>query len=278
MKNSTPPFSLLQLQTWFAEVETLPLKKSGEFGIPEYDASLLPSIEEYIERGPYLTAAQRIGIYNQQYWWRLYHIMQNHFPGLLRIFGMEAFNEEIAKPYLIKYPPGHWTLHNLGEKLPNWIEEEYNDTDKKLVFQMAVLDAAYQKIWHTPFEKTTGKIAADTHLFLQPSVILLEMSADLIAFRNCLIRKEKDYWVDHPFPEIIKFEKKTFFVLFPENFETLYEKISENEYLILKEFEKGSSIVEALSLYKEELSAENIGRWFQIWAQRKWLFSKKAFR
>lgn len=270
MKNPKPPSELQDLQTWVSQIIRLPFSKMGEYDIPEYETAILESIDQHIADGPILTASQRIGIYNQQYWWRLYHIMQSHYPGLLRIFGSDEFNSQISKPYLMKYPPNDWSLHNLGERLTQWIEEEYQQDDKAFVLNMAKIDAAYQKIWHTPMLKSQRKISADVPLFLSPSVKLLEMQVDLMAFRFQLMQEEKDYWVDHPFPEIPPFKKKHYFALFYEDFEPRYKELSNPEYQILKTFEKGCSVINALTS-TNDVSEEKIGIWFQEWAKEGWI-------
>ena len=60
--------------------------------------------------GPHLTAQQRIGLYNQQYWFRLFTIMQEQYPTVTRLFGFGSYNREIAEPFLLRFPPNHWAI------------------------------------------------------------------------------------------------------------------------------------------------------------------------
>lgn len=143
---SVPP-SLLEMQQWFAKIVASPIRETGEYRLPLYEKQLSESIEKRISPGPRLSAEQRIGIYNQQYWFRLFVLLQDSYPTLLRLFGHQDFNHLIAEPYLQKYFPDHWSLSFLGSRLPRWIEEEYQEEDKSLILAAAQLDEVHERLF-----------------------------------------------------------------------------------------------------------------------------------
>ncbi len=267
------PLSLLDLQKWFVGIATKPLRELGEYRIPLYDGAAAASIEEKITPGPKLSAAQRMGIYNQQYWFRLFVIMQESYPFLHRLFGTEEFNYSIAEPYLQKYIPTHWSLDRIGSKLPQWIEEEYWDQDRPLVLSAARIDEAFERVVYAPVLKTP-KIEnfSKKKLYLQPYLSVLELESDYFSFREELLKQEPDYWTERDFPKIpkIKVSSNRDFVVYRHQGEIRSDAISLPEKNLLKAFEKGAFAEEACSQLENQIDAEKmkIGDWFKTWAER----------
>src|ERR1700722_17761763 len=98
--DTSVPSKLKNIQTWFAGVITQPIDSSsrinpkapsGKFIKEEAPSYIRPSLKQ--------ESWERIQIYNQQYWWRLFTILHNDFPLLVRLFGYRDFNFKIAVPY-----------------------------------------------------------------------------------------------------------------------------------------------------------------------------------
>jgi hypothetical protein len=282
------PLKLKRLQQWFGSVITRPIDEDSRMlplspkGIPmEEEAS------DYIRPSPTLRPAQRIQIYNQQYWWRFLSILQENYPLLTRLFGYHEFNFRIAIPYICKYPSQHWSLSTLGNHLPQWIASDYQGDDKEIVLKTAEIEWAYGDMFyvkHYP-PPTAADLPQDTDpshflsltLFLQPHVHLFEMPYDLFSFRRKMLEQEPEYWITHDFPELSK-DKTYYFVLYrtPSNFIT-WNSISYGEFTLLHLFKEGSSIEAACDWLEEQEGAaceeagENIHHWFQEWMIRQLL-------
>ncbi len=263
------PGSLLDLQKWFGRLEVLPLRDLGEYRLPIYDSALISSIEEIVSPGPSLSAAERIGIYNQQYWFRLFVIMQEKYPSLTRLFGAEEFNFSIAEPFLLKYPPSHWSIKLLGNKLPQWIEENYTDEDRHLVLSAARIDEAYERLENAPIlPAPTESDYSKKKLYLQPAAVVLELEGDYFAFREELLKQEPDYWVENDFPSIRGSSERDF-VLYKTQGEIGREPILASQKVLLKAFEKGALLEEACALLEDQEETD-IGGWFKTWAEKGW--------
>ena len=78
------PLALEELQIWFANHLTRTFRDIGEFNLPNYSEAVNQEIRSRIAPGPTLSAEQRFGIYNQQYWWRLFVLLQEAYPTLVR--------------------------------------------------------------------------------------------------------------------------------------------------------------------------------------------------
>lgn len=286
--DSTLPEILKKNQIWFASIITRPIDDCSRMmpispsGIPmEVEAS------EFIVPSPTLKPHQRIELYNQQYWWRFLTNLQENYPLVTRLFGYYDFNQTIAIPYLVKYPPNHWSLNCLGERLPEWVEEDYHAEDKSAIWNAASIDRAFHNAFvapeYTPLDLSQFSIhkdlssILDDKLYLQPHIYLFEMPYDLFSFREKMVAQDGDYWIDHPFPELSR-DKTYYHILYRNQRKRIaWEPISAGEFYLLSLFISGCTINEACellekqekSIYNEALS--NLSDWFSKWAARRWL-------
>jgi hypothetical protein len=281
------PAMLKSTQEWFASVITLPLGENDT--IQSYAPSGILIAEEsarYIIPSPTLPPHQRMQIYNQQYWWRLLSTLHSNFPLITRLFGLQAFNEEIGIPYLFKYPPNHWSLSELGERLPQWIQEDYHEPDQSLLYNAANLDWAFMASFiaaqHPPldlahFIQENPETLLSLIFYLQPHLNLFVWEYDLLAFRGHFLKQDTDYWIEHPFPDLPKGKTYRFVLYRNAKNNIAWREISQGEYLLLEQFKKGTSITTACqyieaqeaSLYEEV--ATHLQKWLQEWTQAGWL-------
>jgi len=281
------PNRLKSMQEWFAGVMTTPLAQNQTIQSQTVNGSLIAEeAARYIIPNPLLQSHQRMQIYNQQYWWRLLKTLHKNFPLVTRLFGTQVFNEKIGIPYLLQSPPNHWSLNVLGERLPQWIKEFYQEADQSLVLNSAHLDWAFmvgfiaaehpspdfaQLIQESP----EGFLAQP--IYLQPYIHLLTWEYDLLAFRNGLLKREADDWLEHPFPDLPS-GKTYFFILYRSlNHHFAWRKISKEQFLLLEHFKKGTTIDSACQYIESqdpciyEHVASHWHKWLQDWARAKWL-------
>lgn len=282
-----PPFELKKIQEWFGALINRPLVENDLIN-PLTPSGLVISKEaaRYIAPSSTLRPHQRLQIYNQQYWWRLQGVLQTNFPLLLRLFGTHSFNESIAVPYLTAYLPNHWALHLLGEKLPTWIQEKYQASDKQLVYDAAYLDwilsasfthGQYPRLDNQFLTQEDPEELIKKPLCLQPHIFLIQFDHNLPAFRDLIIKESADFWTTHDFPHLLR-DKTYYFVIFRNLHNNVaWKDVTLEEYLILGQFSKGSSI-EAVCAWMEELEedrytlmATHLQKWMQEWTRYGWL-------
>jgi putative DNA-binding protein len=286
------PINLKSTQEWFANVITYPLGENNT--IQPYTQEGLLLAEEagkYITPSQTLRPYQRMQIYNQQYWWRLLNTLHVNFPLLTRLFGSHAFNEKIGIPYLFKYPPNQWSLSSLGERLPKWVEEDYREPDRSLIYHAANLDWGFTSSFIAPqlprldlaplIQDNPDKLLSCT-FYLQPHIHLFSWDYDLFSFREAFLKENADYWVEHRFPDLPK--GKIFrFILYRNVKNNIgWREITEGEYILLEQFKKGTTIpaacecIEAQESGLYEQAASNLQKWLQEWTQMGWLtFTQK---
>lgn len=283
------PKDLQLTQDWFASIITRPISPDSEMEMTSPSGRPMEvEAAKYIAPSPTMQPHRRIELYNQQYWWRLLTVMHETFPLVTRLFGYYEFNQEIAIPYLQKYPPKDWSLVHLGKDLPIWIQEEYTAKDKKLVHDAANLDWAFNEAFiigelpplnlaNLPNSDNPDSLLT-TPLYLQPHINLFTWNCDLFVFRNAFLDKDPDFWLDNDFPKLPK-GKPLFFVLYRDGqLNIQWKEISSAEYHLLALYKKGATIESAChylenqkdrKIYEE--ATKNLQLWFQEWSMKGWL-------
>src|SRR5277367_6509665 len=276
MIESSYPNTLLDMQIWFAKIITSPLQECDQANLPVYQSHLIDDIRGRIASSPQLKSEERIGIYHQQYWWRLISIMQELYPSLVHLFGYEEFNRLIAEPYLLDCPPQDWFLSRIGSNIPDWLKKNYQEKNASLVLELASLDLAYERLIFTEIlpkiDPNTLHKADSEILYLQPFVMLFEFDVDFFTFRTKLLEHPPIYWQTHDLPQIKKKRKNASFVLFRKNEKDFYEEISKARFALLSCFQEGAKLID---LTEQLTACDNIIEWFQMISSRDWLsFSK----
>lgn len=282
------PLVLKREQEWFGSIIGRPIDIQNRINPISPSGQLIDAeASEHIAPSPTLQSFQRIEIYNQQYWWRLLNTLHESFPFTVRLLGYFDFNQKIGFPYLIKYPPNHWSLGFLGNRLVRWCEEEYHQENKQLIKEALELD------WAFTFSFVCGSLPPLTSdqlkdseeaeaifsktLYIQPFIFLFDHEYNLFHYRMVLLGQDCGYWKNHGLPTL-DYTRKHFYVIYrnPNN-EISWKEISFGEYFILSQFQKGSTIDHVCELLEEqsptcyETAAVNLQAWFHEWTQREWL-------
>lgn len=287
------PLILRREQQWFGSIIGRPIDAESRMeSISPSGRPMEEEAAEHIAPSPTLRPAERIQIYNQQYWWRLLNTLHESFPLATRLLGYFDFNRLIGFPYLTKYPPKHWSLSFLGDQLAKWCREDYAGRDKELLTETVELD------WAFTFSFTCGSLTPvtldrlsdpeaaaaifDQKLFIQPFIFLFDHDYDLFKYRNELLMQGCDYWINHGFP-VLDCAKHYYHVLYRNKQNNIsWKEISQGEHFILGLFQKGTSIDNVCELLEKqeptlyEAAAQNLQLWFQEWAQREWLSFQDA--
>lgn len=277
------PVRLREHQTWFSSIITRPIDESSQINpLSPSGRPISEEAAEWITPSCTLKPYQRIQIYNQQYWWRLLSTLHKTFPLVVRLYGYRDFNDTIAVPYLQKYISNHWSLSHLGNRLPQWVENDYFGEDKPLILSATLIDWAYNIVF---LEKHEAPLINEDDLStifekkakLQPHIHLFSMPNNLFQFREQLIAQEPEYWDENPFPKLLS-DKQYHFILYRtvNNFVT-FEEVTKSEYQLLQKFRSGTTLEKALQwiesqdneVYRE--AAENLHLWMQKWTVHQWL-------
>lgn len=227
-----------ELQEWFGGVLRSPLEEQ------KIQLKHIPQASEYITGTAFMKPHERLEIYNQQYWWRLYSAIQQVFPAVTKWLGVGYFNQKIAEPYLLAHGPSDWSLYNITDDLLSFLEK--SDCDP-MTFKLARLDRTF---YETFFGAVCDKPLNPEELFvLQNHVKLVDLKEDLLTFRQDLLEGKKPQ-------KALKKTVKAALYRVPLSGKTFWQELSEEEFLLLKSFAKQQSLEEALAPFSEETSLD----------------------
>lgn len=281
--DSSVPEKLKTIQQWFGSIISRPIDSENKIiPITPLGNPIEKEAAQFITPSPTLKPFQRIELYNQQYWWRLLSCLHESFPCVVRLFGYRGFNEQIGFPYLVKYPPNHWSLNTLGDRLPKWVEEEYKKKDKNLVLDSSKIDEAYNEIFLSPCKASLSEQSIDPEtlfssiITLQPHVRLFTFDYELFPFRDALLKEEPEYWEENDFPELEKTGKSYFLCYQHPNKSVAWEKIDHAEYALLSRLQTPCSLESAIEWIEtdpklEEEASEHLHQWLQKWIIYRWI-------
>ncbi len=291
MKTYEPavPERLKQLQHWFGSIIGQPLRKDSTIQPRTPQGNLIkPETARYVIPSPSLAPYQRMQIYSQQYWWRLFKNLADNFPTACRILGRKEFEQQLACPYFVAYPPDHWALVRLGPHLAKWTKEQYTGPHQQLIYESALLDFAFNTCFvaahYDPLSASQADVIqlANAQLYLQPHFRLFSFEHDFMRFRSKLLAQEENHWLTHPLPELD--QSKRFYSVIFRNSEgaMIWRNICEEKYFLLTLFAKGSCIDEicnALETQPEPAQLEiaaNLQAWMQEWVANEWLTLRRC--
>lgn len=274
-------------QQWFykamsssMDMDTLAIQSKGVL----FD-SMQEDAEEVMVANDRLTALERLEVYNQQYWFQMLTVMQEEYPCLRHLLGIREFNE-LMMEYLAQYPSSTFTLHKLSQYLVAYLEEYYHKKNREMVIQCAQYEwaqiIAFEEgrklgVSEKRLSVAEQELLPETPMKLQPCISVLYLDYDFTNYR-LICKPDKD---DKKSPTLV--EKFNITVVHRLDDNIVYEKkVSRLEYLLLKEFQKGCSLVQALSsleghILPNEVKTleENIGQWFNDWTLMDWLYFVK---
>lgn len=99
---------LESFQSEFTAILRTPL--ASDLGKLQPACELFPPTQSFTASAKSLEQAKyQLGIYNRQYWFRLFTIMQSAFPLSSRLLGLWNFNQ-LAQEFLCSHPPSHFDI------------------------------------------------------------------------------------------------------------------------------------------------------------------------
>ncbi|MEO8796673.1 MAG: DNA-binding domain-containing protein, partial [Polyangiaceae bacterium] len=162
------PTWLAELQARFGSAITHPLSRATgrlEAMPTAYDPALVAS-----------TSAPRLAVYNRQYWFRLFDVLQSAFPLTMRLMGAWTFNA-IAAHFLEKSPPRGWDVDQATDGFERFVE---STNEPPVVVEAAHIDAAWLRVFRaprtTPFRPTSEDAPRlpSSHLVPSPALAFVE--------------------------------------------------------------------------------------------------------
>jgi putative DNA-binding protein len=286
--------NLLELQRRMAEDVMRPLTPDFQMQPETGDGRSTHELaDSYIKPNAVLSSFDRLEIYNRQYWFRVIGAVAEDFPALSAVLGEKIF-DRIVLAYLRENPSTSFTLRNLGAKLPQWLEAhpEFAPRRHKLLLDVARLEWAYVEAFDradvAPLTAADfGNFAAETRLFLQPYIQLLDLSypvdelvlavhrasgpSDIMS--NAVSKRKQAKRT--PLPKMLR--SSVWLVVHRYESSVYYRRIDRENFLLLSALQQGVLLGNALEIAfrKSSLSPEdqaaNIQEYFAHASELGWL-------
>ncbi len=278
MSNDAP--ELGRLQRWMQAVITHPAGVVPGCASDEARREIevaAPELERVLTRSRALPAADRLAVYANAYHARLLECLREEYPALVHTLGPEVF-DEFAVGYLERYPPGSYTLHDLGANFARYLAETCPpDEDPRwaaFLVDLATLERLYSDVFDGPGSEGQHLLSPERLATLAPeewAVARLEPAPDLclVELRSpvheyvCAVRRKQD-----PAPPDLA---ETLLAVHRRNYVVRRHPLTRPQYTLLQAIIAGSTVSEAIERAGEvvgpdaEEFAASLRAWFRDW-------------
>jgi hypothetical protein len=244
-----------------------------------------------------LSSLERLQIYNQQYWWRLLGCFSEDFRGVRAVVGERKF-DRLAAAYLKEYGSQSWSLRDLGQFLPAFLEQHSGFTapHSALALDMARVEWARVVAFDGPSrapidpQKLANARPEKLRLGIQPYVSLLELRHPI----DSLIKKLRESQLETGSASNAVSEthrRKTRFIRSKSSLAPIhlavhrvdcsvyYKRLDVEAFILLNALRNGTTLADACEQAFENAStpaeenAVKLREWFATWTRLGWLTS-----
>jgi hypothetical protein len=281
---TNPPPDLERLQRWMQSAITHPASVVDGLNAAETRQHIDLSandVEQVVTRSQKLTAVERLAIYSTAYYARLLECLRQEFAVLLHTLGEEVF-DSFAVDYIRTYPPGSYTLCQLGANFPRFLaesrppEEEGTETPDwaDFLIELAVLERTFGEVFDGPgvegqsLMDATALAAVATERWPQarltpvPCLRLLSFRFP-VAVHFTAVRQGDSPELPEP--------ADTFLAITRRRYMVRHFSLSRTEYAVLTALVEGATILEAVGVAAQQQDedmddlAARLRDWFQTW-------------
>ena len=254
------PSDLYALQHWMQDALVYPLENSSD------------RTAEFIEPAREMSADERLAIYQRSYYARLLECMRTQFKALNHTLGEELFTE-FAQMYLREYPSKSPSLAHLGERFPEYLEENRPDEDEKelwidFMIAMARFEVDLYRVFDqegSEGEQMANAETEDHALRVQKCFALKSYPFDVNSYYQAIAEgKEPDSII----------ENRIHIVFVRSNYQVYVIPISEVQYVMLELLYEEVPVEMALEEiairfnYIPEFVSECWADWKKHWTQK----------
>lgn len=226
-----------------------------------------------------LTPVEQLEIYREQFWLRHTSSLVEDFPGLGGILGQHAW-ERLVEDYLEAHPPEHFSLRDLGARLPAFVAAQQWLERRQLCHDMARLEWAMIECFDAgdaaPLDPEAlraipGDAWERARLVLHPAIRLLRVEFPVAELRRAL--RERAEGVGVPYPEA----KPENLVIYRRGRDLAHLAIAPEAFTLLEAFHSGASLIEAVErvVSSGHLGERELAPWLtqvlRDWASAGWV-------
>ena len=275
------PESLSRMQKEFGQSIATAFKfnddnEDYELQIDNYSMHIL----ELMKARGNLSGAERLSTYNQQYWFRLFTVMQDEFPLLRHLLGVSKLNQ-LTSEYLTIFPSVSPTLNALSDYLIQFMEE--SDVWYQTVYMnCATLERIFIKAFDAPSHPSLrleslnleeqNKVLS-SKLNFQPHCFFFEGFWNLMELRPKAKQDSEDKLKLHPK------KQHEYWAIYRNADGINTQNLGPLQFQLLTLLFEGSPLDEACDELMSKIDendlkflTDNIQQWFSHWMHLGWFY------
>jgi hypothetical protein len=292
------PLAAAQALMALSVMRPLKTESNGEEPTAVRDAVFESTAETLFKPSWSLTPADRLEIYNKQYWFRILDSMLEDFPGVHALLGAEKF-DALIYAYVSVHPSTTHTLRDLGAKLPEFVLQhpEIAGKDSKMCHQMCLFEwAAIEAFDRKRYPTIPANAVASGNpdalvLVLQPFISLFETDYALDDFAIDLDKHSAQHGISTAQAGRDQKKKKTkrpkkehaYLVIHRQKNGVYYKRVDQEQFKLLQLIKSGATLGHACASLASELSPENLSTFparlrknFAEWMDLSWFADPTA--
>jgi hypothetical protein len=244
---------------------------------------------EFIKPNDRLSSFERLQLYNQMYWYRIYEAMRDDCPGLQAAIGEKAFSK-LSKAYLTQRPSQSFTLRDLCSRLVTFLGDNPSLTAPRtaLAIEIARFEWAQTVAFDGEAPPTIpGEVLAKTpphklKLGLQPYITLLSLRHPVDTYvmsvkRREVMRSEASNTPDSKVAATKRIRRPalpkaaaTFVAVHRHNNRLFYKRLDPAAFRILEALASGVVLSRAIEAGGPAVKPAQVRAWFTSWMALGW--------
>src|SRR5271156_5765627 len=139
------PSDLIWVESLLYRLITAPA--GVEEGLAQEQSLTSGGLAQVIAGDARLSAAERVDIYANMYFYRLLDVLKEDFPATLAVLGADNFHN-LATGYILEYPPTEPSLYYCGRYLANYLRDHPLTESAPFIADLARLERASVEVFH----------------------------------------------------------------------------------------------------------------------------------
>lgn len=254
-------------------------------------------VAEFIKPNDRLTSFERLQLYNQMYWYRLFESIRDDCPGLRAALGDAVF-ERLSKAYLTKCPSQSFTLRNLSSRLEQFIRDNPRLTapHTALALEIARFEWAQTVAFDDgakpviAVEEIAGTPPTRLRLGLQPYITLLALRHPIDTFvisvkRRDAMRSEASNAPDSQLAVRKRARRvrrprvsPTWVAVHRHGNRLYYKRLDPAAFRILEAISGGATLSRAIAAAGPGVRPSRVRKWFTSWMALGWFCRRGNIR
>jgi hypothetical protein len=248
---------------------------------------------EFIKPNDRLTSFDRLELYNQMYWYRLFEAIRDDCPALMATLGEKAFGR-LAQAYLTQCPSRSFTLRDLCLRLVDFMRKNPRFTAP--LSALAIDIARFEWAQTVAFDGESRPVLSTDYLArtppsrlrlgLQPYVTLLDLRYPVDTYSMSVKRRKamRSEASNTPDSQVVHKRSlrraalpkpsRTFVAVHRLDNQLYYKRLEPEAFLILEALSRGITLSRAITVAGPKVRPAELKAWFASWMGLGWFCSR----